>query len=53
MYRGPLRLRRALALMELEIQTVVSYSLWVLGTEPGSSFGVAHTLNHLSHLYRL
>ena len=36
---------------ELELQVIVSYLLWVPGTEPGSSARAVHVLNYCAPLY--
>jgi hypothetical protein len=40
--------KTALSHLGLELQVVVSYLMWVLGTDPGSSIGAASVLNHWS-----
>lgn len=38
--------KRVLGPLELEFQTIITYSVWVLAFEPGSSARVASTPNH-------
>lgn len=45
-YTCPQSLGKALDLLEMELQAVVSHPIWILGTELGLSAGAVHPLKH-------
>lgn len=45
-YTFPQSLGKALNLLEMELQEVVSHPIWILGTELGLSARAVHPLEH-------